>query len=157
MIHKDLNLLLDFLLPLARPFQETGGNFAPFAAMMTAEGKIARLGGHVANGHIAPAEALRSLEDSLRVMARQGRCKAVGFCFVSNLRQSTDAQSEPAVSIFLEHRDGSAYRFVVPWDTNRPAHLSSKGLIPIPSPPKIFAKVAQSAAAERSLLRLSQS
>jgi hypothetical protein len=142
MSHKDLDLLLDFLVHTASSLQVRGGNFRPFAAMMTAEGKIAKLGGHAANGHIAPAEALRSLEDGLRVMARQGRCKAVGLCFDTNFQQGPNTGSERAVGIFLEHRDGSAYRFVIPWDTNRSAHLSGKGLIPIPSPPKIFAKVA---------------
>jgi hypothetical protein len=142
MIHKDLNHLLEFLLHIARLLRESGGIILPTAAMMTAEGKIAKLGGHAANGHIAPAEALRSLEDGLRVMARQGRCKAVGLCYDSHLQPSLDPRVEQSVGIFLEHRDGSAFHFAIPWDMNRSAHLSSKGLVPIPSPPKIFAKVA---------------
>jgi hypothetical protein len=125
MIHKDLNVIFDFLLRNASPSEENRTSFLPFAAMMTIEGKIAKLGNRAASGRISPAEALRSLEDGLRVMARQGRCRAVGLCPGSDIQSVSNIESRLALSIFLEHRDGSAYRFVIPWYTNRPAHRSS--------------------------------
>lgn len=142
MVHKDLNMILNFLLRNGSLSEENKTSCLPFAVMMTIEGKIASLGGRTANSNISPAEALRSLEDGLRVMARQGRCKAVGFCYDSHIQSSLDPRAEQSVGIFLEHCDGSAFRFVIPWDTNRPVHLSSKGLVPITSAPRIFAKVA---------------
>jgi hypothetical protein len=94
MIHKDLNMILDFLLRNASPSEENSTSFLPFAAMMTIEGKIAKLGNRAASGRISPTEALHSLEDGPRVMARQSRCSAVGLYFNSRLQPSLSPRAK---------------------------------------------------------------
>ena len=92
MEHKELRQLLDAIVRSAKHSHERLGIFVPFGMTLSDEGTILK-------GLKSP-RAQQSLEEGLSLLAQHGNCKAIGFC--------SDLKGE--LTIFGEHRDGSAFR-----------------------------------------------
>ena len=112
MEHKELRHLLDAMTHVARVSFEKSGNLLPFAMALNDQGKIRQLAFPERRGRSAEDTA-RFIETGLKMLAQQLTCKAVGFC--SEVRFPDDSHASHAEVVFiLEHRDGSAYRVVIP-------------------------------------------
>jgi hypothetical protein len=123
LIHKELRQLLDAMIHAARlSFQKTD-NLQPFAVALNDQGKIRQLAFPERPDRSAE-ETARFIETGLKMVAQQLTCKAVGF---SEARFSgRHAVGHAEVVFILEHRDGCAYRVVIPdflapkqWDARR--------------------------------------
>lgn len=118
MEHKELRLLLDAMIRAAKLSFERTGNFQPFAMALNDQGKVRQLGFPE-----RPDRSARFFETGLKMVAQQLTCKAVGVC--SEVR-FPDGRIHAEVVFVLEHRDGHAYRVVIPdfltpkhWDARR--------------------------------------
>jgi hypothetical protein len=120
--HKELRQLLDAMIHAARVSFEKTSNLLPFAVALNDQGQIRQLA--FAQRQSAE-ETARFIETGLKTLAQQLTCKAVGSC--SDIRFAESKALGHAEIIFvLEHRDGSAYRVVIPdflspkhWDARR--------------------------------------
>jgi len=119
--HRELHLLRDAMIRSAKLAFEKTGNLRPFAVALTDQGKIRQLAFPERPDRTA-GETVRFIEAGLELIAQQTTCNAVGLC--SEVRLNGFAVMQ--VVFILEHRDGCAYRVVVPdlldakhWDARR--------------------------------------
>jgi len=124
MEHKELRQLLDAMIHAARLHFDKTSDLLPFPVALNDQGKIRQLAFPERPDRSAE-ETARFIEAGLKMLAQQLTCKAVGFC--SEVRFPDGSHVGHAEIVFiLEHRDGSAYRVVIPdflapkhWDARR--------------------------------------
>jgi hypothetical protein len=110
--HKELRQLLDAMIHAARLSFDKTSDLPLFAVALNDQGKIRQLTFPERPGRSAD-ETSRFIETGLKMVAQQLTCKAVGFC--SEVRFPDGSQAIHAEVVFiLEHRDGCAYRAVIP-------------------------------------------
>lgn len=108
MEHKELRQLLDAMIRSAKLSFEKSGNLPPFAMSLNDQGKIAQLA--LPNKDRSADQTTKAIESGVGMVAQQLTCKAVGFCSEVRLNDLLVMQ----VVFILEHRDGCAYRIVIP-------------------------------------------
>lgn len=120
--HKELRQLLDAMIRSARLSFEKTGNLLPFAITLNDHGKIQQLA--LLERNRSAEETGRGMETGLKMVAQQLTCKAVGLC--SEIRFPDGSKGHAEIVFILEHRDGCAYRVVIPdflapkhWDARR--------------------------------------
>lgn len=125
MEHKELRQLLDAMIHGARLSFAKTGDLPPFAVALNDQGKIRRLAFPERPDRSAE-ETGRFIETGLKMVAQQLTCKAVGFCSEVRFPDDSHAIRHAEIVFILEHRDGSAYRVVIPdflspklWDARR--------------------------------------
>jgi hypothetical protein len=123
--HKELRQLLDAIIHAARLYFDKTSTLLPFAIALSDQGKIRQLAFPERPGR--PAEETgRSIEDGLKLIAQHTTCNAVGFCSEIRSLNGSRAIGHAEIVFLLEHRDGCAYRVVIPdflaprhWDARR--------------------------------------
>jgi hypothetical protein len=123
--YKELRQLLDAMIHAARiSFQKTD-SLQPFAVALNDQGKIRQLAFPERPDRSAE-ETGRFIETGLKMVAQQLTCKAVGFCSEVRFPDGSKAIGHAQIVFVLEHRDGCAYRVVIPdflapkhWDARR--------------------------------------
>ncbi len=122
MEHKKLRQLLDAMIHAARLSVDKTSDLSPFAAVLNDQGQIRQL---AFTQRTSAEETVRFIETGLKTLAQQLTCKAVGFCSEIHFPDGSRVGHAEIVFI-LEHRDGSAYRVVIPdflapkhWDARR--------------------------------------
>lgn len=125
MEHKELRQLLDAMTHSAKDSFAKTGNLLSFAMTLNEQCKIHQLALAEREGRLAEA-TVRAIETGLKLIAQQTTCKAVGFCSDMRLLSGGHAMGLAEIVFLLEHRDGSAYRVVIPdflapkhWDARR--------------------------------------
>jgi hypothetical protein len=131
--HKDLQLILDSILRFAT-LRQNVGLLIPFAVVLSNEGRIVQLDGGCGESQEEQTR-VRVIEAGLLLMARQGKCKAIGLCLDPSLQQT----SRKGIQVVLEHQDGTAYRILFPWIEGGAAHLRYGNATVLPSGSKFFA------------------
>lgn len=119
--------LLDAMIRSAKLAFEKTANLQPFAMALNDQGKIAELAFPQHQGR-STEEITELLETGLKLVPQQLTCKAVGFCSEIRLLNGSHAAGHAEIVFLLEHRDGCAYRVVIPdflapkqWDARRTA------------------------------------
>lgn len=125
--HKELRKLLDTMIRSAKLSFEKTSNLLPFAITLNEEGKIAQLALEDREERLVEATS-RIIEDGLRLITQQTKCKAVGFCSEIRFLNGDKAMGHAELVFLLEHRDGCACRVVIPdflepknWNAQRTA------------------------------------
>jgi hypothetical protein len=95
------------MIRAAKLSYEKTGDLQPFAMTVGEGGKASQFASHVKRD---VTETCRVLENGLRLMARQGNCTAVGLC--PELGSEAPTLEPTEAVIFVEHRDGAAYRIL---------------------------------------------
>jgi hypothetical protein len=111
--HKELRQLLDAMIHAARVSFEKTSDLQPFAVALNDHGKIRQLAFPERPGRSAE-ETSRFIETGLKMVAQQLTCKAVGFCSEVRFPEGGKAVGHAEIVFILEHRDGCAYRVVIP-------------------------------------------
>jgi hypothetical protein len=106
---EDLDGLLNLTLRFAKQMLEKRGEFYPFGAAMSTGGESRLLGGGPRRD--TTAAALPVLVDGLR--HDRADFRAVAICSYVRLPGSD------AVRVYLEHKEGEAVHFVVPYTNTR--------------------------------------
>jgi hypothetical protein len=121
--HKELRQLLDAMIHAGRlSFDKTRDHVLPFAVALNDQGKIRQLA-FPEHPDRSAEETARFIETGLKTLAQQLTCKAVGFC--SEVRFPDGRAIHAQIVFVLEHRDGCAYRVVIP-DFLEPKHWSAR-------------------------------
>ncbi len=124
MEHRELRQLLDAMIHAARLSFDKTSDLPPFAVALNDQGKIRQLA-FPGRPNRSAEETSRFIETGLKMVAQQLTCKAVGF-FSEVSFPDSKAIGHADVVFILEHRDGCAYRVVIPdflapkhWDARR--------------------------------------
>ncbi|WP_181309957.1 hypothetical protein [Nocardioides campestrisoli] len=108
---KDLDGLLNLVLPQAQELLGKNGRFYPFGASVSTDGEASLTASDEGLGeHPQPEQVLAGVYDGARASARENRA----FAFVSDVL----IDGGDAVQVELEHRDGIA---IVVWVPYKPA------------------------------------
>jgi hypothetical protein len=111
--HKELRQLLDAMIHAATVSFEKTNDLPLFAATLNDQGQIRQLTFPERPDRSA-AETARFIENGLKMVAQQLTCKAVGFCSEVRFPDGSKAIGHAEIVFILEHRDGCAYRVVIP-------------------------------------------
>jgi hypothetical protein len=132
--HKELCQLADEIVRLAKLSYEKTASLQLFAMTLGDEGKISQFTSGLERDVRSLQEACRVLESGLCLMARQGNCKAVGLC--PEIHNENPAVEPTETVIFIEHRDGSAYRI-------RFSRMEPQKLRVVRAEPRVFLSVGR--------------
>jgi hypothetical protein len=130
--NKDLNVVLESLLRFIR--QHRHEPIPAIAWVLTPEGRLTQFS---SRSNLPAAAAVRYLENGVSALVGEGKCKALGLLF------QAETQGEGGVTcsiggVFLEHRDGTAYRIEVADFINGSQPFPRDGLVVFPAAPKFF-------------------
>ena len=110
---RQLDDILDALLPFAHQLLDKHGEFFPFGAAMGRDGKISMVAGDTGTEHPPSVE----VTELIRAAMTRDRDKhvAVGLCYDVRFRTSAAAAPTDAICVSLEHRDGMAVDVFEPY------------------------------------------
>jgi hypothetical protein len=110
---RQLDDVLDALLPFAHQLLDKHGEFFPFGAAMGRDGKVSMVAGDTGTEHPPSDEVMELIREAMR--RDRDKYVAVGLCYDVRVRTSPDAPPTDAVCVSLEHRDGMAVDVVEPY------------------------------------------
>ena len=113
MDRRQLDDVLEALLPFAHRLLDKHGEFFPFGAAMGRDGKISMVAGDTGTEHPPSDEVM----DVIRAAMKRERDKyvAVGLCYDVRVRAIAGDAPTDANCVSLEHRDGLAVAVVEPY------------------------------------------
>jgi hypothetical protein len=110
---RQLDDLLDALLPMARGLLEKNGEFFPFGAVMDRDGKVTMVAGDTGTEHPPSDEVIELLRTAMR--REKDDYLAVGVCYDVRVRTRAGAEPTDAICASLEHKGGMAVDVVEPY------------------------------------------
>lgn len=110
---RQLDDVLDALLPFAHSLLEKHGEFFPFGAATGREGKVSMVAADTGTEHPPSDEVMELIRTAMR--RDSDKYVAVGLCSDVRVRTSPDAPPTDAICVSLEHRDGMAVDVVEPY------------------------------------------
>lgn len=110
---RQLDDILEALLPFAHGLLDKHGEFFPFGAAMGRDGKVSMVAGDTGTEHPPSDEVMELIREAMR--RDRDKYVAVGLCYDVRVRTSADAPPTDAICVSLEHRDGMAVDVVEPY------------------------------------------
>lgn len=110
---RQLDEVLNKLLPFAHELLGKYGEFFPFGAAMERDGKLRIISGDTGSEHPPSDEVIELLTNAMKE-ARDGYT-AIGICYDVRIRARADAPPTDAICVALEHRDGMAVMVLEPY------------------------------------------
>jgi hypothetical protein len=111
--NQDLQILLNMVLPFARPILEEHGEFYPFGAFVDRDGRTQMLSADASTEHPAPVAIVGLLTEALQAKAQRGECRAVAICY--NGRTKIQGKSTTDAIIVHLERDSLYMEAAVPY------------------------------------------
>jgi hypothetical protein len=115
MARPGLNSLLGTLLPFAQEMLEKHGEFYPFGAAMTAEGKINQTAAYTGEEHPSSQELIDLLVGAFRTQAAKNEVRAVGVCLDVRTIAPGESEKIDAICARLRHSDHESVDVFVPY------------------------------------------
>lgn len=102
---EDCERLLDATLTFAEKMLSKYGEFFPFGATMSVDGKVALVAGATDDERPASAEVISLLEGGFRADALAGKLKATALAFDVRVVPPRETEKTDAIAVKLDHRD----------------------------------------------------
>jgi hypothetical protein len=119
----DLNRLLNALIPYAQQMLNQQAQFLPFAGAIGATGEVEVIGGYPGD-HVSTSKDVRDLLlEGLQQGARDGKYRATGLCCDMRMRRVEGEEPTEAISILLEHADGTVIMIYLPYVRQPNGHV----------------------------------
>lgn len=132
---RQLDDVLNKLLPFAHELLQKYGEFFPFGAAMDRDGTLRMVAGDTGSEHPPSDEVIALITEAMT--RERASYTAVGICYDVRVRTSADAQPTDAICFALEHRDGLAVVVLEPY-SKRDGVPEYGGLIAQPSQRRVF-------------------
>jgi hypothetical protein len=110
---RQLDDVLDALLPFAHQLLDKHGEFFPFGGAMGRDGKVSMVAGDTGTDH-PPSDEVMELIRAAKKRDRDNYV-AVGLCYDVRVRTRPDAPVTDAICVSLEHEGGMAVDVVEPY------------------------------------------
>jgi hypothetical protein len=111
----DLDVLVNELVPFAKHLLARHGSFFPFGGTISEAGKFEAIISYTGPEVPVNAEVLASLEAGLRRRAQISVIRAAAICLDVNFQVPGATETTSAIQVRLEHQDGRAYSFYLPY------------------------------------------
>jgi hypothetical protein len=112
---KEIQELLNFLLPQAERMLGEQGEFYPYAAAVESDGSIEPVAPAVDDGSPDVGDILVALHRDLREQAAEGAIRASGIAADVTLTDPDSGETTDAVQLELDHADADAVDIYVPY------------------------------------------
>jgi len=109
---EQLHELLAYCLNFARTMLEKAGDFYPFGATLSPDGKVAATGGYNGEEHPQPQEIYRLLADAFRSGASTGEFLGVALAANVNIPAQFSSVSPDGVRVHIEASGYSRFVYV---------------------------------------------
>lgn len=109
---EQLHELLMYCINFARTMLEKAGDFYPFGATLTPDGKVAAAGGHNGEEHPQPQEIYRLLAGAFSSGARTGEFMGVALAANVNIPAQFSSPSPDGVRVHIEASGYSRFMYV---------------------------------------------
>ena len=110
---RQLDDLLDAMLPFAHQMLDKHGEFYPFGAAMRRDGTVNMVAGDAGSEH-PPSDQMMDLLRR-RMRSKQQEYLAVGLCYDVRVRARAEGETTDAICVSLEHREGRAVDVFEPY------------------------------------------
>lgn len=135
---EDLDELLNVVLPFAQRMLLTYGEFYPFGAVVTTEGKAHLMSGFTEEDHPASTEVIRRLLEEMRQGVAKKEFRATAVCMDVRIRHPDTGEESDAIEVSLEHNDGEAVNLYLPYHEETPDGYAYGGLLATKATPRVF-------------------
>jgi hypothetical protein len=138
--HPDLKLLNDELIRVTKRLLEEMEEFLPHAAIITPEGNVGLVGSRTHDEQPGAQRTLKLLENGLRQMAAQNKCRAAGIAIDIRLKNPRRAEDigKDAIWTILEQRGGLSVSVYIPYWKSSPGQFTFGEPFSEPGAPRIF-------------------
>jgi hypothetical protein len=113
--HPDLDALLNDLLPFAERMLAEHGEFYPFGASITLDGRHISVGAKGSSDHPKSEELIDIMTNEFRGQASEGKIRAAGICFDVRVVPPGQVDKSDAIQLALEREGGDAVDVFVPY------------------------------------------
>lgn len=112
-------------MPFAEKMLTKHGEFIPFGASMTPDGKVAMVSGDVGEEHPKSQAVIDLLWASFRREGAEGKILCCAVAYDVRVNHPTTGQKTDAVAIGLDHRDGMSITVYYPYsiDEQKTPHI----------------------------------
>jgi hypothetical protein len=111
----DLNRLMNALLPYAQQMLNQQAQFLPFAGAVGAQGEVELIGGFPGEAGATARDVQEVLLEGLKRGASEGKYRATALCSDVRVRRGESETPVEAISISLEHADGTSIEVYLPY------------------------------------------
>ena len=130
-----MNDLLGMCIPFAQEMIEQHGEFHPFGAAVSADGRTQLAGAAVDRDLPAAPELILMLNEAFQARARAGDIRACAVCADVRIDEERDA-----IRIDVEHRDAQPMLFLIPYRRRRLRGYAFDDLSAAPGRVTVFAE-----------------
>jgi hypothetical protein len=113
--HRDLDALLNDLLPFAQRMLAEQGEFYPFGCSITPDGRHISIGAKGSSDHPKSQELIDIMTSEFRRQASERKIRAAGICFDVRVVPPGHVDKTDAIQLALERDGGDAVDVFVPY------------------------------------------
>ena len=136
MSQKELEQLLNAVVPQAEERLAERGEVYPFGAMMKTDGGVVFSTVEAGDESNPRGQFVELLVSGLR--ARRADYRAVAICWDGKIRQVDTEEVSDAVIVFLEHADGEAVNIYLPYQKMADGTYDYADLLGTEAQPRVF-------------------
>ena len=114
-IREEFDALIEFLVPFAQEMLELQGDFYPFAGYVDDSGEVCMVGAHLEDKHPDRKDVHAFLLEGFQAEASTKGYLATAICADGRAQRPDNEEVSDAVIVQLEHRDGTAISFALPY------------------------------------------
>ena len=130
---QQLHELLMYCINFARTMLEDSGEFYPFGANVTADGKLGAVGAHDGEEHPEPQQLYQILAGAFTAGAQNGELLAAALAANVNIPAQFSSPVPDAVRVHLESSGYSRFVYV-PYRLSRQGFLRKKTVVELSEP-----------------------
>ena len=114
-IRVEFDALIEGLVPFAQEMLELQGEFYPFGGYVDGSGEVCMLGAELEDEQPDRKDVHAFLVEGFRAEASDNGYLATAICADGRAQRPDTAEVSDAVIVQLEHRDGAAINFALPY------------------------------------------
>ncbi len=138
----ELEQLLNAIIPFAQRMLARHGEFYPFAAAVSRDGRLKFIGEFVGDlperTNPLAAELINYLREQLIAGASKGEYRATGICSGVQVNVPSQDEKSDAVRISVEHLDGQAMNVFLPYQLDPSGEVAYGDVFAAVAEPVIF-------------------
>ena len=138
MTREDLDELLNVVLPFAQRMLGESGEFYPFGAVLTMDGKSRMISGFADADHPPSDRVIDLLVSQVREGAQRKEFRATALCSDVRIRHPDSGEETDAIEVRLEDRDGDALDVFVPYQEEESDCYVYGELLAMHAIPRVF-------------------
>lgn len=136
----DMDILLHVSQDYAKRMLTPHGEFYPFSATMSIEGRQSFLAYRDPKRQLTAGEIREHTLTMLREQAREGKIRAASFCMLARVVPKGSTEERPAIYVEVEDSEGQAVDVYLVYDWRGPGDVTWGTEVGGPGSPTVFSR-----------------